>query len=693
MLFSFKGLRARLVVCLAVAGAVAGCSGGRETTPLRRAEHRVFIIGFDGMDPTLARQWMDEGKLPNLKKLADEGTFRTLGSTQPSESPTAWSSFATGVNPGKHNIYDFLIRDFQTYAPDFNMIRREPPQFLWGLIPTRKPKVESTRGGTSFWVTAGQHGIRSAVLTVPVTFPPESIEHGEMLAGLPLPDLRATLGTYSYWATDVSRYEEGNTEFGGIVHRLSFDGDVAQTELEGPPNPIVGQQLRDLRAKGSPGDADKTKLAELEAKQDVRLPMTVRWDRPAHTAAITIDGTTVTLKEGEWSGWVDVTFRINFLVRVHGIMQFALLKASDDLQIIASPVNMDPRDPPLPISKPDGFSADLAKQIGIYRTLGWAEWSDKPLNDGRLDEAQFLDDANRAMDDREKIIFKRLETDDWDLFVAAIETTDRVSHMMWRLIDPTHPMYDAALAAKYGNAIENIYKRADDLVGRIRAKLPPDVVFMVMSDHGFHSFRRGVNLNTWLVQNGYMSFQGQESGKKTLADLFGRGRFFEGVDWSRTKAYAVGLGQIYFNLKGREGQGIVSPGAEYRQLQDEIRGKLVGLIDPKNGERVFRDVYKRDDIYTGEYLQNAPDLEVGFNDGYRVGWQDTLGGISREVIDDNDRKWSGDHCATATEISGGVFFINRKIDSEHPSIMDLAPTVLKLLGVPAPADYDGKPVM
>jgi predicted AlkP superfamily phosphohydrolase/phosphomutase len=373
-------------------------------------------------------------------------------------------------------------------------------------------------------------------------------------------------------------------------------------------------------------------------------------------------------------------------------MQFALLKAADDLQLIGSPVNMDPRDPPIPISKPDEFSSQLAKQIGVYRTLGWAEWSDKPLNDGRLDEAQFLADANRAMDDREKIIFKRLETDDWDLFVAAIETTDRISHMMWRLIDPTHPMYDAALAARYGNAIENVYKRADDLVGRLRAKLPPDVVFIVMSDHGFHSFRRGVNLNTWLVQNGYMAFQGQESGKKTLADLFGRGRFFEGVDWSRTKAYAVGLGQIYFNLKGREGQGIVSPGAEYTQLQNEIRSKLLGLADPKTGQPVFRDIYKRDDIYKGEYLQNAPDLEVGFNDGYRVGWQDTLGGISRDVIEDNDRKWSGDHCATAAEISGGILFMNRRIASDHPSIMDLAPTILKYLGVPLPADYDGKPL-
>ena len=276
--------------------------------------------------------------------------------------------------------------------------------------------------------------------------------------------------------------------------------------------------------------------------------------------------------------------------------------------------------------------------------------------------------------------------------MAAIETTDRISHMMWRLIDPTHPMYDAALAAKYGDSIEKVYRRADDLVGRLRAKVPKDAVFIVMSDHGFHSFRRGVNLNTWLVQNGYMAFEGQ-SEKKTLADLFGRGKFFQGVDWKRTKAYAVGLGQIYFNLKGREGQGIVSEGAEYAALQDEIRGKLGALVDPKDGQRVFRDIYRRDDIYHGEYIRNAPDLQVGFNDGYRVGWQDTLGGVTQAVIEDNNRKWSGDHCATATEISGGVLFMNRKITAGAPNIVDLSPTILKLLGVPLPADLDGKPLM
>ncbi len=680
------------ILCTAVA-----CGGAPKTTkPARTAQNKVFVMGFDGMDPTLARKFMDEGKLPNLSKLAEEGTFATLASSQPSESPTAWSSFATGVNPGKHNIYDFLVRDFDTYLPDLGMVKKEPPEFVWGLFPKKAPKLTSTRGGTSFWVHAGRDGVKSVVLTVPVTFPPEEIEHGEMLAGLPLPDLRGTVGTFYYWATDLTSFEEGNTEFGGYLKTLLFEGGVSETVLKGPENPILKQEereLRDKKKKGALSESEQQRLDVLAKGKDVLVPMKVKWNENAGQAELEIQGQKLTLKAGQWSDWVPLSFKFNFLISVKGMTQFFVVRADKELQVYASPVNMDPRNPPLPISKPDDFAPRLAKQIGLYRTLGWAESADKALNEGRLDEAAFLYDSEKAFEDRERLIFKNLERSDWDLFVAVIETTDRVSHMMWRLIDPKHPMYDADLASKHGDAIEKVYRRADTLVGKLVEKMPKDTTFILMSYHGFHSFRRGVNLNTWLVQNGYMAFEGQLDNKKGLADLFGRGKFFEGVDWTRTKAYAVGLGQIYFNLRGREGQGMVSAGAEYQALQDEIRSKLVTLRDPDSGEAVFRDIYKRDDIYTGEYLQNAPDLQVGFNDGYRVGWQDTLGGVTRAVVENNNRKWSGDHCATATEISGGVFFSNRKINTEAPSIMDLSPTVLKLLGVPLPADLDGKPLL
>lgn len=681
-----------LAAAVLIAGGIA-CHQQPEGKPLRRTKQKVVIMGFDGMDPTLAQRFMDAGLLPNLKRLAESGTFSKLETTQPSESPVAWASFATGANPGKHNIYDFLSRSLETYMPSPEMgVKKEPPEFLWGLFPTKLPKITSTRGGTSFWVHAGRDGVKSVVLTVPMTFPPEPIAHSQMLSGLPLPDMRATLGTYSLWSTDLSAIDEGSGEFGGNAKRLTFENGVAHTLVKGPVNPILAQEERELRKQSARSEKEQARLEELGKGKDINLPMEVRWKPGSSQAEVEIQGTKLTLKVGEWSAWVPLAFKVNIFKSLHGMTQLYLMRADDELAIYASPVNMDPRNPPIPISKPDGFSAELAEELGLYRTLGWAEASDKALQDQRVDEKLFLSDCERAFADRERTILKNLDRTDWDLFVAAIETTDRVSHMMWRLTDPKHPMYDAALAAKYGDSIQKIYQRADGLVGKIQAKLPPGTTFVVMSDHGFHSFRRSVNINTWLVQNGYMVFEGQEGQKKTLEDLFGHGKFWEGVDWSHTRAYAVGLGQIYFNLRGRESQGIVSAGAEYTALQNEIATKLAAVTDPDDGSLVMRAVYKRDDIYKGEYLQNAPDLQPGFNDGYRVGWQDTLGVIRRSVVENNNRKWSGDHCATAAEISGGVLFINRKIPAK-PNIMDLAPTVLKLLEVPLPDDLDGKPLL
>jgi hypothetical protein len=219
----------------------------------------VAVLGFDGMDPTLARRFMAEGKLPNLSRLAETGVFQTLGSTQPSESPVAWASFATGVNPGKHDIYDFLRRDFATYLPDFNMVRQEPPEFLLGFFQTKRPKVVSTRGGTSFWVHAANDGVKIAVLTVPVTFPPEELHHGQMLAGLPLPDIRGTLGTFYYWATDLSSFEEGNTEFGGFLEAVAVRAGRGEDVPEGPaePDPDAGRAAAQGRRRRVPSRTRK----------------------------------------------------------------------------------------------------------------------------------------------------------------------------------------------------------------------------------------------------------------------------------------------------------------------------------------------------------------------------------------------------------------------------------------------------
>jgi predicted AlkP superfamily phosphohydrolase/phosphomutase len=347
----------------------------------------------------------------------------------------------------------------------------------------------------------------------------------------------------------------------------------------------------------------------------------------------------------------------------------------------------------MPISSPAGFSKNLYEDLGIYRTLGWAEatW---PLNEDRIDEKTFMDDLFRAMDDRSRVILHEIDSKKFDLVVGVLESTDRVQHMFWRFIDPTHPMYDPVAAAKYGDSIERVYKRCDQLVGEVLQRIEPGTLVFVLSDHGFHSFKYGVNLNTWLVDNGFIARQGRPLGDKNLNDMFGGGgQFWEGVDWTRTRAYSLGLGQIYFNLRGREGQGTVSPGDEYKRLAEELSAKLLTMTDPKTGQRIVRSVYKKYDVYSGPYMDNAPDLQVGFEDGYRVSWQTSLGGSPPGLLYPNMRKWSGDHCSFDYQTIPGSLISNRPLtNAEHAAIVDIAPTVLKYFGIAIPKDIDGKPL-
>jgi predicted AlkP superfamily phosphohydrolase/phosphomutase len=673
-----------------VALAAVSC---QKTEPKARYSQKMVILGFDGMAPELVERWMAEGRLPNLAKLTAEGGFYRLETSHSPESPVSWASFATGSNAGKHNIFDFLVRDPRTYMPDLGIVRKVPPEFLFNFLPIKMPVIQSIRGGTSFWVTAGQHGVRSSLLTVPITFPPEDVENGELLSGLPLPDIRATIGTFYYFATDLSRYEEGNTEMGGILKRLVMANGVARTELIGPQNPIVKAQERKILAKGPAlSDADKSELADLTAREDIRLPVTVHWNRPERRATVEIDGHSIGLAEGEWSKWVTLEFRVNLLMRMHGMVQLFLVRADKELQLYISPVNWRPDKPPVPMSSPASFASDLVDRLGFYRTLGWAEatW---PLNEDRIGDKAFMDDLFRAFDDRANVALHRLDARKWDLLIWVSESTDRVQHMMWRFIDKTHPMYSEAEAAKYGDSILRVYVRADQLVGEVLRRVEPGTQVIVMSDHGFHSFRQAVNLNTWLVNEGFLAIKGQRAEVKSMNEMFlGSGQFWEKVDWSRTKAYAMGLGQVFINLKGREGQGAVDP-ADYKAVVDDLAARLLTITDPKTGAHIMSGVYKRDDIYSGPFFKDAPDIQTGMADGYRVSWQTTLGGSPPgDILYANERKWSGDHCGFDYKTIPGILISNRKLAESSPRVIDLGPTVLKYFGVPVPKEMDGRPL-
>lgn len=692
-------------------GSLAGLTGC-QSSRMRDLRQKVIIVGFDGVSPYLLEPWAEKGLLPNVRKLMRLGGYRRLGTTNPPESPVAWASFNTGCNPGKHGIFDFLRRDPKTYVPSIAIAQPKRPRFLFGLIPISPPGAICGRQGKTFWKIASEHRIRTTVLLAPVSFEPEELEGGYVLSGLGVPDLRGTQGTYHYFSTRLSDVETGDTEMGGKLVRLEFHGNVARAQVQGPWNPVLLQEKEQMahniariddRIASSAASARRLaslneeraelvrKKAELESRRPVLVSPIAFQRTGAGEIVVEVSDRSIAIKPGQWSAFVPIKFDVTPIVSANGIARFYLESVSPQVSVYMTPINIDPTDPVLPICYPKRFSREIAERIGLFKTQGWAI-DTMALNEGKLSDETFLQDAVSTFEARKRMLDLALETLPFNLLFMLFSGTDRIQHAFFRLLDKGHPLFDAALASRLHNPILDSYRRMDAVIGELLAKIGPDTTLLVLSDHAFHSFRRGVNLNTWLVRNGYMQFSGASKSDYNLEGLFGRGDFWPNVDFERTKAYSLGLGQIYINLRGREAFGTVSKGPEYRSLKKEIIARLSGLVDPKTGEVAVRTVYDRDDIYFGPAFDDAPDLQVATASNYRVSWQSTLGGISKDVFVDNDRKWSGDHCSLDVAITPGILLCNRRIMTKRPTILDLAPTALAILGVAPPAYMDGKSI-
>jgi predicted AlkP superfamily phosphohydrolase/phosphomutase len=651
-------------VAIAVLAAivVGACGGGRQ---VRGRGPRLVILGFDGVDPRLLSRWMEEGKLPHLRALSARGDYRPLTSTNPPQSPVAWTTFATGTGPGRHGIYDFVERDPATYLPDVGTGGVRPPRFWRGLVETAGAEGFTRRRGVPFWQIAADHGVPVVVLHVPYAFPPDPVAGGRMLAGLGVPDLLGTNSTFTYLATDLPadrgrRADPG----GGRLLPIRLDGDDGTIEVAGPPDP-----------RG----ADRPPLT---------LRLTLARDRAGNAVTIGFAGREERVPAGGWSGWF--AFRTPVvaplglpIVALDGLCRFHVISV-DPLRLYLSPLNYAPARPFAPISAPPAFAGELARDLGPYKTVGWSE-DTSALNAERVDEQAFLDDLDRTMDEVRATTLHELDRQDWRLFVSVFTQTDRVAHMFYRFLDPEHPRYDAVLAARFGDAVLRVYERMDEIVGSVESRLDPDTVLLVVSDHGFHSYRTGLNVNTWLRDHGYLVQRG--AGDRGDED------FFPGVDWSSTRAYALGTGQIYVNLRGREGRGTVAPGAEYDRLVAEIARGLEAETDPATGERFVAHVYEGHAIFPGAPAERMPDLQIAFRDGYRTSWRTPLGGIPKDLFETNWRKWSGDHAASDVADTPGVILSSRPLVAGDPAIIDLAPTALALLGVAVPADMEGRPLL
>ncbi len=614
---------------------------------------KVVVLGLDGMDPNLAGKMIKEGKLPNLSKLSEAGGFKELGTTVPPQSPVAWSSFITGCNPGRHNVFDFLTRNPQNYLPELSIARIGPPKRLLKIgkyrFPLSKPVMEGLRKGAPFWNFLARLGVRVAVQRVPVTFPPEKFE-GRLLSSMGVPDLLGTQGNYIFVTTSVNG---GNVKSGRTIN-AKRNGKKISFTIEGPENPFLnGSQKLSIECE-----------AQLESKNRARLK---------------INGKIIDLILDEFTPWQRLEFKTGVGASVYGIARFCLRSLDPEFGLYVTPINIDPRNPALPISHPRVYSRYLASKNGEFATLGLSE-DTSGLNDGSLTPELFLTMCDDIYEDRLKAIRAELGTMKSGLFVHVLDITDRVSHMFWQYIDKGHPAYDGAKAAKYAGVVEETYEKCDRLVGEIADMLDDDSLFIVLSDHGFGPYRYSVNLNDWLIEEGYMKL-------KVGEDAEGM-KFFNKVDWKKTSAYAMGLNGIYINIKGRESQGSVEPD-DCGGLCEKLKGDMARYTDGSTGLGPFSSIKKKEEVYEGPYVNNSPDLVVGYAKTFRASWQTVLGGATGKVITPNEKSWSGDHCTDADDIPG-VLFCNRPIKSGNPSIMDIAPTVIGEFGIPAPDGMDGK---
>jgi|CXWL01.1.fsa_nt_gi predicted AlkP superfamily phosphohydrolase/phosphomutase len=683
---------------------------------------KIVVLGFDGADAKLAERFMNEGHLPSLAKLRAEGTFSPLRSTIPSQTPVSWSTFSTGLSPGRHAIFDFLKRDPKTYRPGFAAFDQITEPFLFGAnnklvfgaaaavllallaglaarlvgargkvlaavtilfalaagvgggyvadtkLPKSRPQALNRQQGETVWELMGKAGKKVEVFRMPVTFPPEPFEHGELFAGLGVPDLSGTIGKPYYFTSELFFTPKAGNEFSlQLVELIDNQGEIP-TEIAGPPDHLFQ-----------------------EGRKKITIPLTLTVAPDKSSLRIQASGNDFSMKPGEWTDWKELVFPFNSLIKVQGIGRFYLISLEPEVRLYLSPLQFDPEKlpPSFEITTPPEWIDELTHEHGRFKTMGWAidTWS---ISEGTIDEDAFLQDVEFTVAKEEEMLQGFLAKADWDVLIHYFEFTDRVQHILWRYFDTGHPMYDPAKGAKYGPKILEAYQRLDKIVGDTRAKLPADAALVVVSDHGFASFRWGMNYNTWLVENGYMVLTGQDPQGKNLDDLFGQGEFFQNVDWAKTKAYSLGLGQMYINLKGREGEGIVTPGEEYRALTAELKAKLEGFVDPATGLHPVAHVFTRDEAYGTYDAELIPDLIVSNGEYYRVGWQDSLGAISGKTIEVNDRAWSGDHCSVYPPLVDGILFSSVRLPGPEPKMADMMPTLLELAGVPVPEGLDGK---
>jgi predicted AlkP superfamily phosphohydrolase/phosphomutase len=627
--------------------------------PSRRAK-KVIVLGVDGMDPGLTKQYMEDGLLPNCKRLAEAGSFLKLGTSDPPQSPVAWSNFISGTNPGGHGIFDFIARNEATRLPYLSTTRTTPASRKLPIgkfsIPVSGAGIELLRHGPSLWDLIRDAGFSSSAIKAPVNFPAPP-NGARSLSGITTPDIHGSYGIFTFYTSSAT--ERSRSVPGGQIEKVRLRNNSVQCIAKGPTNDFLKKRQ----------------------KENVKFDVVIDPERPL--ARITLQDQQALLKEGEWSEWMTIKFSmLSPLVSTSGICRFYLKQVRPEFQLYLTPINIDPSDPALPICSPASLGKQLVRKLGYFYTQGMPE-DTAALSEGVFDDGEYRTQAEYVLESRMKMLASELHRFREGFFYFYFSTLDLNSHTFWRCIDDQHPLYSDSLKKDHGDFLPSLYRRIDEGIGWAMEMTDDDTLLMIVSDHGFVPFRRQFNLNSWLMDKGYAH-------PRNPLDRF-ESDFFMNTDWTRTKAYGLGINSLYVNQRGRESapDGIVNPGEDFERLCAELIHELKAIKDPQTGERVISNVFRPEEIYSGPYASEAPDLIVAYNRNYRASWDTILGGYPKDIILDNEDPWSGDHCMDSQYLAG-VLLCNRKVDLADPTLIDLAPTILNQFDISIPKAMTGR---
>ena len=558
---------------------------------------RTVILGFDSFDPNLFQRAREARNLPHLGRLADNGGYSPLAVCSPPQTEVSWTSIATGVDPGSHGIFDFVHRDPQTYAPYVSLLPTKQGILGEQFLPPYTTKT--------FFHEAADLGYPATALWWPALFPARPEIPVATIPGLGTPDIRGQLGVGTYFTTEPA--EKKKTK----VIRLESDGrNKFRALLEGP----------NVKAK--------------EGMRPLTLPVALEVLDHA-SAQLTLGEQKIILRLDEWSPILELKFPAGFLSTVHAITKVILTELKGRISLYVMPLQIHPLHSPWQYATPGSLVKDAWKNANPFLTLGWPQ-DTNALEDTCISDEQFLALCDSIFESRQKIYLRLLRNFREGVLAGIFDCLDRVQHMFLRDRE---------------DLVFSWYERLDAFVGQVQAEIEKLGLekhrFLVLSDHGFRPFDQKAHLNRWLVENGYM----------TLAQPLETGDLRD-VDWSRTRAYGIGLNSLYLNVAGREGQGIVeATGLE--QLLDELKTKL---LDWKalDGRSVVSKVSLKHEVFNGPYNRLGPDLVVGYAPGFRASSETGLGKFAALTLEKNNDHWGADHCIDPAAVPG-VVFANRDL--------------------------------